>query len=138
MPITHRIYHKLRLVIATASGTLTDEDVFGYQRNVWSDPAIAGYNELVDMDDVGHIALPSPDRVRDLANLSATMDQRPGGSKMAVIAAENLAFGLGQMYAARRDMNPQSTKQVEVFRKRGKALEWLGVTEAELEAESVG
>jgi len=49
MPLAHRIDHRPRLVIARASGTLTDEEVFAYQKDVWSRPDVAGYDELVDM-----------------------------------------------------------------------------------------
>jgi hypothetical protein len=49
MPLAHRIDHRLRLVLAWASGTLTDEEVFAYQKEVWSRPDVAGYDELVDM-----------------------------------------------------------------------------------------
>jgi hypothetical protein len=37
MPITYRIDNARRRVVATASGTLTEADVFGYQRDAWSD-----------------------------------------------------------------------------------------------------
>ena len=63
MPLAHRIDHPLRLVLAWASGTLTDEEVFAYQNEVWSRPDVAGYDELVDMTAVEHVALPSIERV---------------------------------------------------------------------------
>jgi hypothetical protein len=36
-----RVDHARRLVVAQASGVLTDQDVFGYQRDVWSRPEVA-------------------------------------------------------------------------------------------------
>jgi hypothetical protein len=74
MPIEYRIDHGRRLVLTKGRGTLTDADVFGYQRDVWSRPDVAGYSELMDMGEVMHIAVPSHDRVRELAKLSAGMD----------------------------------------------------------------
>jgi hypothetical protein len=71
IPIEYRIDHERQLVLARGCGTLTDEDVFGYQREVWSRADVVGYKELIDMSDVDHIALPSANRVRDLAQLSA-------------------------------------------------------------------
>jgi hypothetical protein len=44
MPLAHRCDHRLRLVLAWASGTLTDEEVFAYQKEVWSRPDVAGYD----------------------------------------------------------------------------------------------
>ncbi len=132
MPITHHILHPNRLVVALCRGTLTDSEVFTYQKEVWSDPAIAGYDELVDMDEVERIALPSVERVRDLADLSAGMDAPGTASKLAIVASADLAFGLGRMYGTRREMNRKTTKQVEVFRSREQALEWLGVRKEQL------
>ena len=63
MPLEYRIDHRLRLVLTRAVGVLTDEQVFGYQHAVWSRPDVAGYDELVDMSDVEHVAVPSIDRV---------------------------------------------------------------------------
>lgn len=127
MPIEYRIDHDRKLVQVKAHGTVTDQDVFGYQREVWSRHDTAGYDELVDMTEVEHIALPSVDRVRQLASLSANMDAASFASKLAIIAPENVAFGLGRMYATYRQMEARSRKHVEVFRSRGEALAFLGV-----------
>jgi hypothetical protein len=127
MPIEYRIDHDRKLVLAKALGTVTDQDVFGYQRDVWSRDDTAGYDELVDMTEVEHIAQPSVDRIRQLASLSASMDAASLDSKLAIIAPQNIAFGLGRMYATYRQMEAQSRKQVEVFRSRGEALAFLGV-----------
>ncbi|MBZ5534721.1 MAG: hypothetical protein LAO31_02100 [Acidobacteriia bacterium] len=128
MPIEYQIDRDRKLVLAKARGTVTDEDVFGYQREVWSRDDVAGYDELVDMSEVEHIAVPSVDRVRQLASLSVNMDAPSLASKLAIIAPQDVAFGLGRMYATYRGMDPQSKKQVEVFRSLGEALAFLGVT----------
>lgn len=127
MPIEFSIDHEKRLVLAKGSGTLTDEDVFSYQREVWSRPEVAGYSELMDMSEVKQIALPSMDRVRDLAKLSASMDTEEVASKFAIVAPSDLAFGLGRMYEMYRDLQARSSKQVGVFRTRKEALEFLGM-----------
>jgi hypothetical protein len=128
MTIEHRIDHGRRLVLTRAFGTMTDEEIFAYQREVWSRPDVAGYDELVDMTEVEHVAVPSPDRVRRLARLSAAMDA-PGLSKFAIVAPRDLEFGLGRMFAAHRELSIRSTKQVSVFRSTRSALAWLGVTD---------
>lgn len=48
MPIEYTIDHERRLVLAKATGVFTDEDVFGYQKEVWSRPDVDGYSELVE------------------------------------------------------------------------------------------
>jgi hypothetical protein len=127
VPIEYRIDHGRRLVVARGLDTLTGEDVFGYQREVWSKPEVAGYDELVDMTAVREIALASPHRMRDLAALSAAMDHFPNGGKFAIVAPQDLAFGLGRMYEAYRSLDSRSTKQVQVFRNWPDALAFLGV-----------
>src|SRR5580704_6886512 len=91
MPIEYRIDHDRRIVFATGRGTMTDADVFGYQRAVWSQAAVAGYHELMDMTHVEAIAEPSAERVRDLASLSAEMDPAGIASKFAIVAPQDVA-----------------------------------------------
>ena len=131
MPIEYRIDHIKKLVLVKVRGTMTDEEVFGYQRDVWSGDDTAGYDELVDMSEVEHIALPSVDRVRQLASLSAGMDAPSSPSKLAIIAPQDVAFGLGRMYATYRQMDARSRKHVGVFRSRKEALAFLGADGSE-------
>jgi hypothetical protein len=128
VPITYRIDRDRRLVVARGTGTLTDADVFGYQREVWSCPDVTGYDELVDMTAVESIVVPSAERVRDLAALLATMDPPSGASKFAIVAPQTVAYGLGRMYETNREVSPRGTKQVEIFRTMDEALAYLGVT----------
>jgi len=125
MPIEYRIDHQNRIVFAKGLGVMTDADVFGYQQEVWSRPEVEGYNELVDMDSVTRIDLPSTDRVAALAMKSAIMDSRFYASKFAIVASQDVSFALGRMFQAYREMDPRSTKQVEVFRSLDQALNWL-------------
>lgn len=127
MPIAHRVDHERKVVIERAYGVLTDEDVFNFQHTVWSDPAVAGYNELADMTHVSEIALPSIHRVRDLAMKAVEMDSSSATSRFAIVAPEDLGFGLGRMFQAYREMEKGSTKEVGVFRTLADACEWLGI-----------
>ena len=114
-------------MIAVAYGVLTDEDVFNFQHTVWADPGVAGYNELGDMTHVQDIAIPSIHRVRDLAMTAADMDTSEATSKFAIVAPEDLGYGLGRMFQAYREMEKQSRKEVGVFRTLGEAFVWLGI-----------
>ena len=127
MPIDHWIDTDHRLVRARARGILTDDDVFKFQREIGSNSAVAGYDELVDMTEVEHIALPSVGRIRDLARLSAGMDARGTASKFAIVAPSPLAYGLGRMYEAYRGLESRSTRNVAVFKTLPEALAFLGI-----------
>ena len=74
MSIEYHIDHGRRLVLASASGMLTPEDLFNYQRIVWSLPEVRGFNELVDMRKVEDILSPTFEHISELAKLSADMD----------------------------------------------------------------
>ena len=126
MPIDYKIDTVQRRVVATAYGTLTDADVFDYQRAVWSRADVAGFDEIVDMRAVKIVELPRPggERLRELAATSASMDPQTS-SRFAIVAPDDLAFGLGRMYAAYRDVERRSTKEVRVFRTTEEAIVWL-------------
>jgi len=125
MPFVYRVDHDARVVVGVGTGVITDADVFGYQKDVWSRPDVAGYDELVDMSLVTEIVVPSGDRVRDLATLSATMDDKSTKSKFAIVAPADVAFGLGRMFQAYRYLDRRSTKEVGVFRTMRDALAFL-------------
>ncbi len=127
MPIEYRIEHSRRLVLARATGTVTVADVFGYHHEVWSRPDVVGYDELVDTREMEAITLTSADRLRDLAVVSASMDPAQGEGKVAIVASQDLTFGLGRMYAEYRRLDPRSTKELGVFRTMAEALAFLGL-----------
>lgn len=129
MPIAYQIDVELRRVVATAHGTLTDADVFGYQHEVWSRADVAGFDELVDMTRVDHVEIPMPsaERLRTLAATSAEMDAA-GSSRFAIVAPGDLAYGLGRMYGVYREIDQRSKKEVRVFRSLDEAVAWLDET----------
>jgi hypothetical protein len=126
MPIEYDVDHERRLVRARALGLITAETLFEYQQAVWSDPALAGYDELVDMSGVEQVDAPSSSNVSALAGFSARMDGHINPTKFAIVAPDDLTYGLGRMYQAFREMKPGSTKEVAVFRSLPDALAWLG------------
>ena len=124
MPIEWQVDHVRRLVVANAHGTLTGEEILRYQREVWSRPDVAGYDELVDMSDVQDTQATTK-LIQELAALSATMDPEGSRSKFAIVAPQQALYGLGRMYETYRGMEDRSTKRVGVFRDRAEALLWL-------------
>jgi hypothetical protein len=127
VPIEYTIDHEHRVVRARGSGVFTDDEVFAYQREVWSRPDVAGYDELIDMTNVIRIALPSIDRLRDLATLAAEMDQGTPPAKFAIVAPGDVAYMLGRLYKAIHGTTKGSTRRVGVFRTLPEALAFLGL-----------
>ena len=116
MPIDYRVDHQKHLVVARGRAVVTGEDIFGYQREVWSAGDVNGYNELVDMKEVRRIQVPTPERMRELALVSSKSDSPSRPSKFAIVAPQELVFKLGQMYESYRNLDARSTKKVGVFR----------------------
>jgi hypothetical protein len=127
VPIVYRVDHEARIVVAAGFGTMFDDDVFGYQREIAARADIAGYHLLIDMTQMKHVALPHVDRVADLAAEAAGMDAKHGPAKFAIVAPGDLALGLGRMFKARRELAPSSMMEVGVFRTMEGALNFLGV-----------
>lgn len=125
MPIAYTIDHAHRLVMAAGHGELTGDDIFGYQTEVWSRADIGGYDELMDMTDVQRIDLRSVDHIKQLAELSASMDPAAVQSRFAIVAPGDYAFGLGRMYESYRRLEGRSTKRVGVFRSMAEARAFL-------------
>ena len=127
MPIDYRVDHQKHLVVARGLGVVTGEDIFGYQREVWSEADVNGYNELVDMREVRRIHVPTPERMRELALVSSKADSSSRPSKFAIVAPQELVFKLGKIYESYRNLDARSTKKVGVFRSMKEALAYLGL-----------
>lgn len=127
MPISYEILHERKLVRATITGTLTRDDVFNYQKNVWSLPEVHGYNQLIDASEMGHVDIPFPsaDSMRELSSLAAGMDDPNLKTRFAIVATSAFAYGLARMYATYRALDSRSTRAVSVFRSVDDAMAWL-------------
>jgi hypothetical protein len=127
MPIAYKIYHDQQLVVTQCRGHLTGEEMFEYQQGAWSRPEISGYNELVDLSEVVELVAPRVNKARELADLSASMDDPGKASRFAIVAVTELQFAMGRMYTAWRNSDHRTSKQAQVFRSRPEALDWLGL-----------
>lgn len=124
MPLRYQIDDEHRLVLTRGFGVLTDQEVFEYKQSVWSLPRVAGYDELVDVTHVERIDIPSAERLRELARLSAAMDVLPP-SRVAIVTSDLVSFEIARMYKVFRKLDRRSTRDVSVFRKEEEAIEWL-------------
>jgi len=125
MPLAYRVDHEKRLVVTAGYGTLTDDDVFGHEREISARADTIGYDELFDVSHITGIALPSPERVHDLAAEAAARDESRGSSRIAIVAPGDVAYGLGRMFQTRRELDRRSKTTVGVFRTMAEALTFL-------------
>lgn len=124
MPIQYTIDVPRRLVISRVTSRVTADDFFAYQQTVWTQPAVSGFDELVDMTEAAEIEGATGDAISAFAGFSSEMDSA-SPTKLAIIAPGDLFFGLARMYEAYRETAPHSTRKVGVFRTRAEAETWL-------------
>lgn len=132
MGIHFRIDRKRRVVLVEFKGIVTAPQVFEFQRKVWTRPAVSGFRELVDTRPVRRIEYESAEKVRELADLAATMDPVGRPTKLAIVATDEFVLNLGRLYSAFRALNPRSSREVRTFTEMGPALKWLRVPKTAL------
>lgn len=123
MPISYRIDPERRLVVTTASGILTDDDILELKRRLAADPEFkADMRELSDVRAVTDLQV-STDGVRRMVAMDESPSSAPDKHKLAIVAGSDATFGMARMY----QMFTQSNlPHVAVFRDYDKARQWLG------------
>jgi hypothetical protein len=128
VPVQHRILHEQRLVVAEAHGHLRVDELFAYQRNVWSDKLLKNYRELLDLGGVESLGPYHVDDLKGLADLARTSSVATQPTKTAVVAPTDLLFGLSRMYEAYRHPD-LALRAYRVFRELAEARAWLEAEE---------
>ena len=127
MPFMYEIDRHRQIVFTRAIGNLSRQDFFDYHKEVWSSTEHRHFDECVDMSAAGSIEGATEDNMTALAELAVEKDDPARTSKLAIIAVENLHFGLARMYETYRSLHPKHARQVAVFRTREEALRWLAI-----------
>ena len=125
MPITYQADPGKRRIVAEASGAIGEQELFAYQKDVGTRPEWAGLDELFDVSHVDSLLDLRIDNLKALAHFAAGMDRPGQPSKFAIVAPQDLFFGLGRMYESLRESAPHATRQVAAFRTRAEAERWL-------------
>jgi hypothetical protein len=124
MPMTYTIDASHKLVRATGSGVLTDDDVMNHRRALAADPEFSPQmREISDIRTVTEFQV-TPAGVRIMVAADVKMVASGGMHKLAVVAEENVAYGMSRMYQTLGEPNIRS---VGVFRNYKDAEEWLGI-----------
>jgi hypothetical protein len=113
-----------RRVVTTWGKCVTDEALLDYQKSVWSDPDLHGFDELIDFRALEDIDV-SADGLEAVAHAAAGIDDTAGQSRVAVIVNEGLGFGLSRMYESFRELETKARRQVMTFKRMDEALKWL-------------
>jgi len=126
------LYEKLidterRRVISTWGAIVTDASLMEYQKSVWSDPALYGYDELIDFRALEQIEV-STEGLEAVASVAADMDGTVGQGRFAIVVKKGLEFGLSRMYESFRGLEDTASRQVMIFHRLDEALAWLDET----------
>ncbi|MGD9611902.1 MAG: hypothetical protein AB7V22_03285 [Kiritimatiellia bacterium] len=125
MPISYQADPGKRRIVAEASGAIGQQDLFAYQKDVGTRPEWAGLDEIFDVSHVDSLLDIHIDNLKALAQYAAGMDRPEQPTKFAIVAPQDLYFGLGRMYESLRESVPHATRQVAAFRTRAEAERWL-------------
>jgi hypothetical protein len=118
MPVSYTIDRKNKLVIATATGVLSADDIWQFRREIVRDPDfdpnLSQLGVLSDCD----IDL-TADEVRILAGTSLFSLH----SRRALVGTSPEVYGLARMFEIVRGL--RGDQHIRVFRTRDEALAWL-------------
>lgn len=126
MPLRFRIDDEAGLVITTAEGRVSAEDLLAHARELALTPN-RPHRELVDFSDRVEITVPT-EAVRQMAAFLANEDVNIPDSRLALVAKTDAVFGMMRVFQAHRE---HSNVAIRVFRDRDEALRWLTEEAAE-------
>jgi hypothetical protein len=119
MPFFYKIDKERRLVMSTAAGELTKDEVRTLQDQLRKDPDFdPNFSQLSDLTHVTAMNITGA----EMQELAATTAFSPN-ARRAVIASNDLAFGLARMFEQFRET--KGDQGIRVFRKLEDALDWI-------------
>lgn len=124
MPITYRIDPDQGLILTTATGVLTDDELLDHKRALAADPDFSpGMRQLSDVRGVERLDV-TPQGVRLMVALDRHQADQLGAWKLAIVTTADFVFGTARMY---QTMTDEELKHVQVFRDMAEARSWLGL-----------
>jgi hypothetical protein len=111
-------------VVTTWGAVVSDAALMAYQKSVWSDPEVHGFDELIDFRGLEKVEV-TTEGLEAVAHAAAGMDDPIEHSRFAIVIRDSLSFGLSRMYEAFREMHAKSSRQIMIFHHLEEALAWL-------------
>jgi hypothetical protein len=119
MPAFYKIEKENRLVLSTASGTITMPEVLAHHQRLSTDSEFdPAFSQLIDATHITKIDLTTAD-IRRLAqnNLFSPTSRR------AILVSSDTAYGFARMFEMLRQTAGETG--IKVFRNLDEALEWV-------------
>lgn len=124
MPFTVHVDPARRLVESRWHGVASADMLVRYVDEVWRDPAVRNFHELIDFRNVTDVQVPSAD-LHAFAEYSRQFDNPDRPARSAVIASASLIFGLSRMFSTIRSLDPSDQREFQVFEEYEIAQAWL-------------
>jgi hypothetical protein len=126
MPIRIRVDPAARVRHSVLEGIIGDDDLVNAYAAVLGHPDFdPTLNDLVDARTVRRVDV-TPVGVRRLADLVQQIDRLALPTKVAVVAADDVAYDTARMYEALR-AGQRAPAEHRVFRDMAEARQWLGI-----------
>lgn len=124
MPFAVTIDQDRELVESRWAGVATAELLTAYIDEVWADPAVRCYKEMIDFREITDVQIPSSS-IRAFAKYSRLFDNPDTPARSAVVAPQALVFGLSRMFSTIRSLSPGDNREFRVFADIEEARRWL-------------
>jgi hypothetical protein len=122
MTIRVELLEAERLRVVSLEGSLSDPDLYEAFSALWLAPDYdPGLDELVDLTGVTGVGVTAAG-LRRLADTSEALHRGTPAVRVAIVAPDNLLYGLSRMYEGFASASPSEHR---VFRSFGDARAWL-------------
>jgi hypothetical protein len=119
MPVSYVIDKENRLVISTATGVVTSDEIYTFRGQILQDPDFdPSFSQLGDFSSLETLDLDA-DEIKVLAERSVFSLT----SRRAFVGTSLVVYGLVRMFEIVRGL--RGDQQIRVFRTRDEALDWL-------------
>lgn len=119
MPVTYAIDETRSLIVTTLVGSVSRDELFAYLAELAADPRGASCTKsLVDLE----LSTPVDGSPEWMQSISARTEAAEGVEKLAIVAPDDLRYGLSRAYEAYVSGRQFETR---VFKTRIEAEEWL-------------
>lgn len=125
MAISYRIDEAKGVVITTATGVLTDDDLLQHKERLTVEPRWKpGMRELSDIRRIERLEVTALG-VKSLVSHDERSADRLRSFRLAIVTADEVVFGMGRMYQM---MTERNVPHVRIFRDMDEAIEWLDLS----------
>ena len=123
MPLQWTISHRLRLVVAVAKGDVRPRDVIDFMSRLDAERA-RPYGKIFGVSDL--ITIFSEDDIHNMAALVRRRESESQVGPLAIVAAEDHAYGQAQLFAEVGSL----VRPIAVFREWHLARRWIEAEQA--------